>query len=192
VRRSCVSRRQGCGLIPHLLIEKWWSRPELRKGFGGRDRLFLGVEKVATGKEAGIERLAWAMRAHTSMHQTTCILISAARHMVCQIVLPGQHLSLHRQPQFSFLLEMQKKKSHSPGRPRPPQALLSRMPCKKIESSSAKQQISTASADLVQRIQDAQAEAKLGTRCARSVFRVTCDRLGAFFRVQASQGRRWP
>jgi hypothetical protein len=155
----------GLRLDTASLDRKWWSRLEPGKGFDGRDRLFLGIEKVATSKDAGIERLAWAMRVHTSMHQTTCILISAARHIVqVKLCFRGKiQVCITNRSWWTFL-EMQDILSHFPGRPRSPQALLSRMPCKKIESSSAKQRISTASADLVQRIQD---EAKLGTWCAR-------------------------
>lgn len=82
--------------------------------------LFLGIEKVATGIEAGIERLAWAMRVHKSMHQTTCIFISAARHIVeVKLCFRGKIrvCIANRSWWTSISLEMQEISSHFLGRP---------------------------------------------------------------------------
>lgn len=95
-----------------------------------------------------------------SLHQTTCILffanmqsVEVERHfwnMIRDCIVNNSWLTTN----FPFL-DMQEISSYFPGRPRSPQALLPGMACKEIESSSAKQRISTPGADFVQRIQDA-------------------------------------
>jgi hypothetical protein len=124
------------------------------------------------------------MRAHTPVHQTSCVLLSANGYGVgvkpCPWNMTPRVCIANRDWwKVTFLfLKGQRVSSHFPRRSRSPQALLPGMAGKQIEGSSTKRWISASS---VQGIQDAQAEATIGTRCARRISRLPSDRLGGFF-----------
>ena len=153
MRRSCVSGRHARGLIPRLCVEVRWSRSKVGRSFDSCDRLPLGIGKLVSGKQTGIERLARDMRAHTPVHQTNCVFLSANGHGVgvkpcLWNMTPRVCIANSDWWNVAFpFLKVQQISSHFPRRSRSPQALLPGMTGKQIEGSSTKRWISASSAE---------------------------------------------